>query len=234
MKDIKNVISKIQKLMAIANDPSASDQEIQLATYRAEKLMLKYKIDNIDIIQNKKRTEDDVYQYLLDKKYTGYLIWTLNVICKHCQCLGSYSGKVNSKVYLIITGFKEDIDIAKTMIIPVMDYMENTLSDLKHCYIGSKDFRIFKREWCHGFSDGIENQLKKAFIEMKKDEKFDEKFELAVVDLHPVLKSYQDKFFDIKTCNFTDSCWEGYEMGLKDGSNYQFNDSKKRLVGYDQ
>ena len=50
---IDDVIRKINKLLAIAADPSASDQEIQLATYRAEKLMLKYKIENKDIINEK-------------------------------------------------------------------------------------------------------------------------------------------------------------------------------------
>lgn len=156
-----------------------------------------------------------MYQYTLDKKYTGYFVWTLNVMCKHYQCLSSYSGKLNSKVYLRITGFKEDVEIVKAMIIPIVDYMEETLADLRKCYSGSKDFRIFKRDWCHGFADGIEKQLKNAFIEMKKEEKF----ELLVVDIHPVSKSYKNKFFVTRSSR-TVLCMEGYEMGLKDGSAY--------------
>lgn len=49
--ELNDVVRKIKKLLAIAEDPSASDQEIQLAAYRAEKLMFKYKLDRKDIIE---------------------------------------------------------------------------------------------------------------------------------------------------------------------------------------
>lgn len=219
MDKTDDIIRKIKKLMAIANDTSASDQEIQLAAYRAEKLMLKYKIDNKDIIESKNKSEKDIQSYTFEKKYTGYLYWTFNIICKHCQCLATYSGKVNSKVYLHIDGFQEDAEIAKAIVFPVLNYMEETLADLKNCYIGSEDFRVFKRDWCRGFADGIENQLKNAFIEMQKEHKF----ELSVIDLHPVLVSYKNKYIKTTKSNFSDRCIAGYEMGLKDGSNYSLN-----------
>lgn len=75
--ELDDVVRKIKKLLAIAEDPSASDQEIQLAAYRAEKLMFKYKLDRKDIIE-KDDSSKNVEEYYFEKKYTAYLVWTYN------------------------------------------------------------------------------------------------------------------------------------------------------------
>ena len=78
---IDDVIRKINKLLAIAADPSASDQEIQLATYRAEKLMLKYKIENKDII-NERNSNKELLKCIL-------LIAILDILFGHLTTLQS-------------------------------------------------------------------------------------------------------------------------------------------------
>lgn len=219
--ELNDVVRKIKKLLAIAEDPSASDQEIQLAAYRAEKLMFKYKLDRKDIIE-KDDSSKNVEEYYFEKKYTAYLLWTLNHIAKYCQTQASYIGKLNSKANLGIIGFKDDITLCKEIALPILDYMEEALLDLKECYIGNIDFRIFKRNWCEGFAQGIKTQLDKGFIELKEEEKF----EVSIIDLPPTVKTYIDNNCKTTTSHFKRNSNEGYELGIAMGSKYNFMNKK--------
>lgn len=219
--ELNDVVRKIKKLLAVAEDPSASDQEIQLAAYRAEKLMFKYKLDRKDIIE-KDDSSKNVEKYYFEKKYTAYLVWTLMSIAEYCQTQGFYNGKLNSKANLGIIGFKDDIILCKEIALPILDYMEDTLIDLRSCYIGEVDFRIFKRNWCEGFAQGIKTQLDKGFIELKEEEKF----EVSIIDLHPVVKEYVEKNVITNTSHFKRNSNEGYELGIAMGSKYNFMNKK--------
>ena len=219
--ELNDVVRKIKKLLAVAEDPSASDQEIQLAAYRAEKLMFKYKLDRKDIIE-KDNSSKNVEKYYFEKKYTAYLVWTLMSIAEYCQTQGFYNGKLNSKAYLGIIGFKDDITLCKEIALPILDYMEDTLIDLRSCYIGEVDFSVFKRNWCEGFASGIKTQLDKGFIELKEEEKF----EVSIIDLHPTVKAYVENALISKTSHFKRNSNEGYELGIAMGSKYNFMNKK--------
>lgn len=219
--ELNDVVRKIKKLLAVAEDPSASDQEIQLAAYRAEKLMFKYKLDRKDIIE-KDNSSKNVEKYYFEKKYTAYLVRTLMSIAEYCQTQGFYNGKLNSKAYLGIIGFKDDITLCKEIALPILDYMEDTLIDLRSCYIGEVDFRVFKRNWCEGFASGIKTQLDKGFIELKEEEKF----EVSIIDLHPTVKAYVENALISKTSHFKRNSNEGYELGIAMGSKYNFMNKK--------
>lgn len=194
------IVDKIRKLMAIANDPSASDQEIQLATYRANKLMLKHKITELELNED---NNGDIIQKTTNQYYTGYLYWTFRNICKYNRVNAYYLGKINSKCQL-----------------------ERTIIELKECYIGDVDFRVYKRDYCRGFAKGIEQQLKKSFIDMN----IDKKYELILTDLHPAVADYiktQMKIRTLKT-NYTNESEDAYELGLKEGSKYNLQDNNKQ------
>ena len=105
--------------------------------------------------------------------------------------------------------------------------MERTIKELKECYIGDMDFRVYKRDYCRGFAKGIEQQLKNSFIDMN----IDKKYELILTDLHPAVVDYvktQMKIRTVKT-NYTSESEDAYELGVKDGSKYNLNNGKESI-----
>lgn len=137
MKEKVNVIiNKIKKLMAIANDPSASDQEIQLATYRANKLMLKHKITELQLNES---DNGDIIQKTMDQYYTGYLYWTFREICKYNRVAAYYQGKINSKCQFKYVGYEKEIAICESIVIPVLDYLEMKIKTITRNFMGGSE-----------------------------------------------------------------------------------------------
>ena len=223
MNENERIIEKIKKLMAIANDPSASDQEIQLSAYKANKLMIQHKIKEIDIYGTKKN--NNVVHERLEMRGSGYIIWVLNILSKHFRCKSSFIGKINrNDCIFIIWGLKEDVDILKPVAEGIIYYLNNNLDDLKACYIAAIDFRVFKREYLHGFSIGLDTTLQKVLIDMN----IDKKYELAIVGVPAVVESlYESKVRQTKV-SYSIYSYDAYNLGIKDGRKYDIE--KKHLL----
>lgn len=216
-----DVIRKIKKLMALASDVSASDQEIQLAMYRANKLMIQYKIDQIELYGNQQVSLDDVQEVLLDQKGTGYIYWSFQVLARSFQCATFYRGKFNSnQVQFGLIGLKKDLEPCKICSEGLIYYLNKNIDDLKASYIGDDDFRIFKRDYLTGFSTGLEKQLKQLRLEMK----LSDCKELMILDVPAVVNEYFNKNVKTRKASFIQNhCDEALELGEKHGREYQIN-----------
>lgn len=216
MAEKDDVIRKIKKLMALAEDTSASDQEIQLAIYRANKLRIKYKIEEVNLF-DKKRSLEDVVRMQLEHTGIGYIHWVLNVLAKYFQCETSYAGKINkndAKFYII--GLQSDVDVCVPVAEGVVYYLNSMLKDIQECYVG--DFRIFKKDYCKGFANGLEQQLEQSLIEMN----LHPKYELAVVGVPTVVKEWANKKIKVtksKSRYVTNE--EAYKLGNQHGLEYK-------------
>lgn len=225
----EKIISKIKKMMAIANDPSASDQEIQLSAYRARKLMIEHKISEIDLfgvsgIDGQKK--ENVECIRLEETGTGYFIWILKVVAEHFQCKAFFNGKINrNDCRFGMYGLKEDVDVARIVAEGLLYYINHMLTDLKECYIGDVDFRVYKRDYIDGFSNGLETALDKALIEMHVDKKY----ELAVIGVPAVVEEVANSNIKKVKSKFHGVSMDGYNLGQKHGSQYDIN--TKNLVG---
>lgn len=218
MAEKDDVIRKIKKLMALAEDTSASDQEIQLAIYRANKLRIKYKIEEIDLF-DKKGSQEDVVSIQLEHTGIGYIHWILNVLAKYFQCETSYAGKINGNdVRFYIFGLRSDIDVCVTVAEGMVYYLNSMLKDIQKCYVGDVDFRIFKKDYCKGFANGLKQKLEQSLIEMN----LQPKYELAVVGVPAVVKDWANKNTTItksKSRYVTNE--EAYKLGNQHGLEYK-------------
>lgn len=218
MAEKDDVIRKIKKLMALAEDTSASDQEIQLAIYRANKLRIKYKIEEIDLF-DKKGALEDVVRIQLEHTGIGYIHWVLNVLAKYFQCETCYAGKINENdVKFNIIGLQSDVDVCVPVAEGVVYYLNSMLKDIQECYVGDVDFRIFKKDYCKGFANGLEQQLEQSLIEMN----LHPKYELVVVGVPTVVKEWANKKIKVtksKSRYVTNE--EAYKLGNQHGLEYK-------------
>ena len=218
MAEKDDVIRKIKKLMALAEDTSASDQEIQLAIYRANKLRIKYKIEEIDLF-DKKGSLENVVRIQLEHTGIGYIHWVLNVLAKYFQCETSYAGKINvNDVRFYIFGLRSDIDVCVTVAEGMVYYLNSMLKDIQKCYVGDVDFRIFKKDYCKGFANGLEQQLEQSLIEMN----LHPKYELAVVGVPAVVEEWANKKIKCKKSKSRyETNEEAYKLGNQHGLEYE-------------
>lgn len=218
MVEKDDVIRKIKKLMALAEDTSASDQEIQLAIYRANKLRIKYKIEEIDLF-DKKGSLENVVSIQLEHTGIGYIHWVLNVLAKYFQCETSYAGKINgnnAKFYIV--GLQSDVDVCVTVAEGMVYYLNSMLKDIQKCYVGDVDFRIFKKDYCKGFANGLEQQLEQSLIGMN----LHPKYELAVVGVPAVVEEWVNKNTTVtKSKSRYETNVEVYKLGNRHGLEYE-------------
>lgn len=220
----KDIIRKIKKLIAIAGDPSTSDQEIQLAAYRARKLMFQHHIEEYEL-NDMQENKDDVVTIELKRKSYGYAGWVLNELSEAFRCKASYSGKINTnKCIFFLTGLKNDIEILKPLAEGILYYLDSTIRDLQECYIGEVDFRIYKRNYCYGFSEGLKRALERSLLEMN----INEKYELAIVGIPEVVTQYYASKIKKVQSNFQNKNHEGYALGYAHGTEYDVN--RKDLI----
>lgn len=219
-RERKNIMNKIKKLMAIANDPGASDQEIQLSTLKANKLMIQHKINEYELFGETK--DKNVIREVLDIRSTGYCVWVLNVLADHFRCKAFFIGKINTNQCRFgFCGLKDDLNIIIPIAEALMKYLDKKIKDLKKNYAIDEDFRIFKRSYLDGFSKGLEDVLNRALLEMK----IEEKYEVAVIDVPMIVQDYYEKHINLIKSKISGTSFEAYELEKSDGKRYDVRQS---------
>lgn len=130
-KDLDNVMSRIEKLLAMADDSRGNVNEAATAMSMANKLMAKYQLDHQDIITASLMRGDDLDDEMLDipgvaSKCPVWLSTLVMVIAKYNSCSVKYSTGDDGYIKFKVCGFASDVKITSWMFV----YATNTINAL--------------------------------------------------------------------------------------------------------
>lgn len=193
-----DIIAKIKKLMNVANDPNASENEVFIAVKHAHKLMAKHNIELNDI---ESKTEDDVIEVTLDIM-PKFMMNILQVVSNEFRCKCLYISRRN-RIIPKLFGLKNDVDAAVEVIKSITVFIKNELPGYvknykkkASCDLGSVlqgyipcDSRVLKRSYCFGFANRLDEYFNENKLELKQEF---EKYELISLGVPKVVTNYID------------------------------------------
>lgn len=125
----KNIISKIEKLLALAgNNPS--EAEAQAAMLKAQKLMAEHNLDMAQFKDQPQEKKEAVVEYLKGYHNTSWAISLAMVICNNFRC-----NLLRAPGYgLVFVGLKEDVAICKAVFTFAADTLDKNMMKLRRQY----------------------------------------------------------------------------------------------------
>lgn len=125
----KNIISKIEKLLALAgNNPS--EVEAQAAMLKAQKLMAEHNLDLAQFKDQPKEKKEAVTGYFRGYHNTNWAIFLAKVICDNSRC-----NLLRAPGYgLVFVGLKEDVAICKAVFTFAADTLNKNMRKLRRQY----------------------------------------------------------------------------------------------------
>lgn len=125
----KNIISKIEKLLALAgNNPS--ETEAQAAMLKAQQLMAEHNLDMAQFQDKPQEKKEAVTEYFKGYHNTGWAISLARVICDNFRC-----NLLRAAGYgLVFVGLKEDVAICKAVFTFASNTLDKNMMKLRRQY----------------------------------------------------------------------------------------------------
>lgn len=212
MADIKE---KIKKLLSLASSPN--ENEARAALLKAQELMAKHKLTEMDVqglkIQELKNVLCADIRWTTD---SGDILWMpelVELLCKNYMCTSSwYTPKGRRTHYLTITGLEQDVGSCRIAVSYAVGFVRGRIGLLRRRY-KSEDARSVSVSYATGFTTG----LRWLFEEQKKQHT-----EWALVPSTPQkVQEYRDSLSD-KTYKTKSIALDStaYAVGTRDGRNF--------------
>lgn len=204
-------IERIKKLMAIAGDPSATDNEVQTAIAMADKLRIKFKIQEEEIDSQEIK---DVERVTIAEQTYGYYELPMAILAEHFRCETTRTGRVDRRnVSMFAYGMKEDIEFFVVVAKKMIEYFDRIIFGRSTPYKSRKQ----KFSYLKGFASGLESALKKSIKELG----LEKRYELAVIGVPSIVEAYTRNVAKTSRSKGWDLDYAAYSKGLEDGLRYQ-------------
>lgn len=220
--DKNEVVEKVAKCLALSEDSGATEGEREQASRTAERLMLKYNIEQLDFTLNVEDEKTDAKKQ--DVSMFGEGEWEMYLaqgIARvfHCEIV---IFQITNKI--VFFGMKNDLEIT-------IDLFERLLFliDSKGSLAYPKSYKAKIRAYCSGMQSRVVSRLKDLY-KRAEDKMTSDCKELIIVKKDIVKNKVKEVFPNtglIKGKERPNA--EAFQRGLRDGNNVSLHSNRKRV-----
>ncbi|KNF08534.1 protein of unknown function DUF2786 [Gottschalkia purinilytica] len=227
---MKDIISKIKKLLNLSN--SSNENESETALLKAQELLVKHKLSLKEVEQfddsNSKVITQKTDITFRSAKWKGQLA---NLIADNFRCYNYYNTRYTNGIVLL--GKEEDVKIAEIVLSYAIDSVESTCKRLAYRYRKQGySTRGLTNDYALGFIEGLRNK----FEEQKAK---NQEWGIILAKDIELKNSYENINFtgSVNITSRLKGFSEAYHTGIEDGNNFDIttrveNKTKeKELIG---
>lgn len=236
-ESLDNVLRRIAKLLAIAQDDRANPHEAAAAAGQAERIMRKYQIENADLIKVQLKNDPNATataDCVANAKTNGtkaesvppWANWISTAVAQLNECGALIVRHADGNVGIRFYGYTADVTVAKYM----FDYLVATINRLAKAYKDTDDYRINGRgvltTYRKGVSMGILSQLNKQQAQKTAEQAATvvTGTSLMVVKQQVLAEKFGEAVFKTKKSKTKiDHSADSFGEGLKDGRKVDIN-----------
>ena len=222
MSNEEKILDKIKKLLSLATSPN--ENEAKMALMKAQELMIKHNIENIDPnnVKEYEKAKNVIYKDIIQK---GRILWyessLATVIAKNFKVTSFLAGS-GERRRMIFMGLEEDVYIA--------DYVYNYAFNIMKKIAKKNNYTVsIKNTFYNGFINGLADEF--------KDQIDRNNWGLMIIKDEIVLKEEEKlglrKLFRSGIKPKYDNNRNIYDKGYKEGRSAanSYNNSKNKLEG---
>ncbi len=159
-----NLLARVRKLLAQAEDPSVTEAEAEAFNIKAAQLIARHGIDQAMLsAAGEKRDEITQRSIVMDNPYSRDKAHLLSSIAHALRCQAVLYGTGKSTARVIVFGFASDIERVELLFTSLLLQATSQLTRIRpDNYFGYESTAAYRRSWLAGFTAAVYRRLRNA------------------------------------------------------------------------